>query len=429
MRRAVLERFGRVDAGQTRAIDALVRALTSDPADGRGVYLHGAAGRGKTALAGCALQTLGREKRAKSWHFHALMAHAHAGTSREGYSSDGFAAFGARLAKESDGVILVDEVEISDVADAMVFKRVMEGYFASGGRMIGTSNFAPEQLYAGGINRANFASFVETLRERCEVVDLDAECEAVDYRRLNGVTAPEVADTVVVGNDNDARARLERTWARFEASTSGDSVSDELDIRVAAGRTIRAKRRIGDRAAWFTFEDICGRQSRAAPSDYLALAEKFEMICVQNVPRLPMSSQENAARRFINLIDVLYERRVVFIANLATVPDELFNEYETSSFRVPDLSTRERTRVESNFAAELSVSSKGGSSGRSTTVLANNTEWSATGRIGASLADASASNFTAAAAPRAKSRLVHMSKADYFRDTLPILATANVSRH
>ena len=142
-----------------------------------------------------------------------------------------------------------------------------------------------------------------------------------------------------------------------------------------------------------------------------------------------MSSQENAARRFINLIDVLYERRVVFIANLATVPDELFNEYETSSFRVPDLSTRERTRVESNFAAELSVSSKGGSSGRSTTVLANNTEWSATGRIGASLGDASASNFTAAAAPRARSRLVHMSKADYFRDTLPILATANVPRH
>jgi len=298
----------------------------------------------------------------------------------------------------------------------------MEGYFAAGGTLIGTSNAAPDALYAGGINRQTFAPFVDVLRVNCEIVDLDEE-GGIDYRRRPGDSSTSaVADVVIVGDDDAARRRLAATWERFRA-TSGET-SDEsvgsVDIPVGKTRTIRAMRRIGDRAVWFTFDDLCGRKSRAAPRDYIALAETFSMICVQDVPRMPTSTAENDARRFINLIDVLYERRVVLLTNLAVHSDELFDELGDAARRGRDLSLRERTRAENAASGQLAVTAVGGSSGRSTTMLATDTEWSATGRVGASLADVSAKNFTALAGPRCVSRLAHMARLpDYRPDLLP----------
>ena len=297
----------------------------------------------------------------------------------------------------------------------------MEGYFASGGTLIGTSNAAPEALYAGGVNRETFAPFVNVLRANCEIVNLDEEGEEnVDYRRQAGdASTSAVADVVIVGDDDDARRRLAGAWARFRESsgeTSDDGVGD-LDVRVGKTRTIRAIRRMGDRAVWFTFDDLCGPRSRAATRDYIALAETFSMICLQDVPRMPTSTAENEARRFINLIDVLYEHRVVLLTNLAVASDELFAESEDAR-RGRDLTLRERTRAENAASGRLAVTATGGSPGRSTTMLSTDTEWSATGRVGASLADVSAKNFTALAAPRCASRLAHMARLPDYRPDL-----------
>lgn len=309
-------------------------------------------------------------------------------------------------------------------SSAQVFKRLMEGYFASGGTLIGTSNTAPDALYAGGINRQTFAPFVDVLRAHCEIVDLDEDEEGgrgIDYRRrLSDASTSAVADVVIVGDDDDARRRLATMWERFRQS-SGETSDDfgDLDVRVGRTRTIRATRRMGDRAVWFTFDDLCGRKSRAAPKDYVALAETFSMICVQDVPRMPTSTAENEARRFINLIDAVYERRVVLLTNLAVNPDELFAElFAESGSRGRDLTLRERTRAENAASGRLAVTAVGGSSGRSTTMLDTDTEWSATGRVGASLADVSAKNFTALAAPRCASRLAHAARLPDYRPDL-----------
>ena len=274
-------------------------------------------------------------------------------------------------------------MEISDVADAMVIKRLMEAYFAHGGALVTTSNCAPERLYDGGINRAAFAAFAEALRARCEVVDLDAR-ESVDYRRRARDDDAEDG-AIFVGDDDATRERLSRAWDRFTRDARGEREVD-ADVVVSATRRLRAKARVGAHAR-FAFDDICGRRSRAAPSDYVALAERFKVICVEDVPRLPIDASENEARRFINLIDVLYEHRVVLLANLWTSPDDLFDGADGADDDSEGVPRAHASRTHANrkrVSEQLSVTPHGGSSGRSTTMLAPELEWSATGRVGAS---------------------------------------------
>ena len=420
------------DDGQAAALDALEAfydGARRGARRGRGVYLHGGAGRGKTALADStsdAARRAGDAVDVERTHYHAFMAEVHrklhegatAGRGEGGGGRDPLWDMGKAMATTTRGqkVLVVDEMEISDVADAMVIKRLMEAYFAHGGALVTTSNCAPERLYDGGINRAAFAPFAETLRARCEVVDLDAR-ESVDYRRR--ARDDDANDgAIFVGDDDATRERLSRAWDRFTRDARGEREVD-ADVVVSATRRLRAKARVGAHAR-FTFDDICGRRSRAAPSDYVALAERFKVICVEDVPRLPIDASENEARRFINLIDVLYEHRVVLLANLWASPDDLFDgadgaDDDLKAFR--ELTPRERTRIENAFRSELSVTSSGGSSGRSTTMLAPELEWSATGRVGASLAHVSGVNFTRAASPRAKSRLHHMRSSAYFNSS------------
>lgn len=442
--REVLDARARTDEAQTRAVEALERtreAVTrarGGAGDGgrRGTYLHGTVGRGKTMLMDALYESLrGEDARARTMrtHFHAFMSQTHAelfrasvasmgsrdaeGTARvDSVGRDPLVDIGKRLRSTSD-LLLLDEIEISDVGDAMVFKRVMESYLGAGGALVATSNCAPEDLYRGGINRSSFVSFIETLRNHTQVIDLFTP-ENVDYRRLESSSGSDDAtETVIVGADAGARDRLERSWARL-ASSSSTCGEEDVDVVVGNKRAIRAKIRRGD-AVWFTFDDICGRASRTHPSDFIELARRFKVICIQDVPRLPISTSENEARRFINLIDVLYEHRTVLLTNLHAPPDALFDEDESAAAKDRDLTLRERTRIENERRSELHVTSTGGSSGRSTTMLAPELEWSATGRVGASLADVNSVNFVAAASPRARSRLHHMSTPAYRDDALP----------
>ena len=433
--REVLDARARVVEAQTRAVDALERtreAVTSARGergrDGvgarRGAYLHGTVGRGKTMLMDALYESLrfddARERTTRT-HFHAFMSQTHAELFRASVGSrdagtpsrDPLVDVGKRLRATTD-LLLLDEIEISDVGDAMVFKRLMESYLDEGGALVATSNFAPDELYRGGVNRSSFVSFIDTLGEHCEVIDLFTP-ENVDYRRLESSSgSADATETVIVGADADARERLERSWARL-ASSSSTSEDDE-ELVVGNNRAIRAKKRRGD-AVWFTFHDLCGQASRTHPTDFIELARRFKVICVQDVPRLPISTAENEARRFINLIDVLYEHRTVLLTNLHASPDALFDEDRSSAAEDRDLPLRERTRIENDRRSELHVTSTGGSSGRSTTMLAPELEWSATGRVGASLADVSSVNFVAAASPRARSRLHHMSTPAYHDHT------------
>ena len=427
------------DEAQTRALDALERVYhaslstcsTSGATDGRGVWLHGGVGRGKTLCADALSEALrirrgidethmGTRDSMMRTHFHAFMSWAHRKMHEDGWSADAAASVGETLAKERS-VLVLDEIEISDVADAMMWMRIMEAFFARGGVLVGTSNSAPWELYRGGINREAFRAFAEeTLPTRCETIDFATE-RNVDWRRWQNDGSNEALRVVpvVIGHDDEAQEKLKEAWNIYtrRASTDDASIVERVDVDVPVGggatrRVMRAKRCVENRAVWFTFDNICGRASNAGPSDYIKLAQSFPIIAVENVPRLTVSTAENEARRFINLIDVLYEHRISFLANLESSPDDMFKEKESdSALSSSELTTRQRTRLETASTLEnLSITAIGGSSGRSTTMLAPDTEWSATGRVGASLAHASASNFVLAASARAASRLAHMSR-------------------
>ena len=427
------------DEAQTRALDALERVYhaslstrsTSGATAGRGVWLHGGVGRGKTLCADALSEALrirrgidethmGTRDSMMRTHFHAFMSWAHRKMHEDGWSADAAASVGETLAKERS-VLVLDEIEISDVADAMMWMRIMEAFFARGGVLVGTSNSAPWELYRGGINREAFRAFAEeTLPTRCETIDFATE-RNVDWRRWQNDGSNEALRVVpvVIGHDDEAQEKLKEAWNIYtrRASTDDASIVERVDVDVPVGggatrRVMRAKRCVENRAVWFTFDNICGRASNAGPSDYIKLAQSFPIIAVENVPRLTVSTAENEARRFINLIDVLYEHRVSFLANLESSPDDMFKEKESdSALSSSELTTRQRTRLETASTLEnLSITAIGGSSGRSTTMLAPDTEWSATGRVGASLAHASASNFVLAASARAASRLAHMSR-------------------
>lgn len=437
------------DDAQARALEALQRVFdnvvvaapgTAGMASIVGCYMHGGVGRGKTMLMDALFRSFEGDarERVRRVHFHAFMLDVHARLFALGAASrDGCAAIGEELASTTR-VLCLDEIEISDVADAMVFKRVMEVYLRRGGALVGTSNSAPDGLYRGGINRAAFAPFIRTLRETCEVVDL-ASVDNVDYRRVAerrdgapgdaaaAYSSPLYSQTIVFAADDASRgddlarrrALLTRAWDAYAEETSHASkASTSLVIPLAGGRSIRAEARSGERAVWFSFATICG--GNFGPIDYLALAQRFKVVCIEDVPSLPIFSAENEARRFVNCVDILYEHDCVLLASFAsaTSPDEIFRNTSDAKTRSTgdELTLRQRTALESN--EDIFVSAVGGSSGRSTTMTSETTEWSATGRFGAALAHVQSENFTAKAAPRAISRIAHMSSASYVERAL-----------
>ena len=491
----------------------------------KGVYLHGGVGRGKTMLMDMFHSTLPVSLACltRRTHFHEFMSEVHQRLhAMRKDSTDPLAMVAAMVHAESP-VLCFDELELVDVADALVFKRLLEHVFALGGTLVVTSNAAPEELYEGGINRAAFVPFIDTLYERCTVISLDYNDDVdevvagaaqstegkrsgyegggfkgVDYRRCDnrergmgahggddassssdtsslyarassssGVIRPSVAcgeaSVLVIANDSpDSIAAIRNMWEsaevlshRCETTASNAEEEEEeaeatavkegrertdAEVPVASGRSVVVPRMRG-RCAWFHFDDVCGHRSRLSAADYILLVTRFDVMALTGVPTFS-THNENEARRFINLVDVLYDRRALLIASLAAAPDALFRgdveggddareknrEDEEGEGRMSNVpvadgvrnvhdpvreAVRQRVRQEGSWGGSMAtVSGEGGSSGRSTTMVGG-MEWSATGRSGASLADLQRVNFTFRASRRCVSRLVEMGSAAY----------------
>jgi len=505
-----------VSPARTAAVPFAPAAHQPTGGRGQGVYLHGGVGRGKTMLMDMFHSTLPPPlaRLTRRTHFHEFMAEVHhrLHAMRRGHA-DPLGAVAAAVHAESP-VLCFDEVELVDVADALVLKRVLERVFALGGVLVATSNSAPEDLYEGGINRAAFLPFIHTLRDRCTVVSLDHyndttwEAEVgpgpgggraardertsieggVDYRLLadrervvvpgQGYAAsrselPPVSisaacgePSVLVSGSGSGYAALGRLWRaaaaagrhrrRHRMTTTAigedqriehEGERSDVQVPVAFGRSMVVPR-VRERCAWFHFDDLCGPRSNLGAADYIAIAAQFDVIAVNGVPSFS-TFNENEARRFINLVDVLYERRALLIATLAAAPGALFRGEQAEDF-LDDGMKKERAKVRARMegreeeeveesdgyairmaphavreavvrrvrregawgGGEATVSGEGGSSGRSTTMVGA-MEWSATGRAGASLADLQRVNFTFRASRRCASRLVEMGSAAY----------------
>jgi cell division protein ZapE len=292
----------------------------------KGLYVHGEVGRGKTMLMDLFFAT-SAVKRKRRVHFHEFMADVHerVHTYRQEMKNgdaadhDPIQRAAAAIAEES-WLLCFDEFHVTDIADAMILARLFTRLFELGVVVVATSNQAPTGLYKDGLNRALFLPFIALLQKHCEVLRLDAR---VDFRleKLTGVP------TWYVPPDAAATAALDEAWTRLAGENHG--APHELIVKGHAVHVPKAAMGV----ARFTFEELCARPLAAA--DYLKIALEFHTIILDHIPVMDYS-RRNEAKRFIILVDTLYDHAVKLVASAEAQPDNLYvatDGYEANEFK------------------------------------------------------------------------------------------------
>ncbi len=272
-----------------------------------GLYLYGPVGRGKTYLVDAFYAGLPfKDKR--RLHFHHFMRHAHREMRRLKEEADPLRTVAARFAAEAR-ILCLDELFVHDIADAMILSRLLTALVNEGVTLVATSNEHPDELYRDGLQRIRFFPAIDFLKSHMRLLSLDG---GKDYRldflesaALYHVPSGAEADTIL----NDA----------FDRMTPEPGRSD-TDLEVE-GRVIPV-RRLADGVAWFDFQALCG--GPRSQNDYIELARCLHTVLVSNIPRLDRE-HEDEARRFIGLVDELYDRRVKLICSADAPVEALYS--------------------------------------------------------------------------------------------------------
>jgi cell division protein ZapE len=292
----------------------------------KGLYIYGEVGRGKTLLMDLFFETSSvvRKRRA---HFHEFMNDVHERIyvfrqeikNGEANGLDPIQRAAAAIAEET-WLLCFDEFHVTDIADAMILGRLFTRLFDLGVVMVATSNLAPSELYKDGLNRALFVPFLDLLQRHCEVVRLNAR---IDFRleKLTGVP------TWYVPDDGKAGAALDAAWRRL----AGGQVGGPQDLMVKGHAVHVPLAAMG--VARFSFDDLCARPLAAL--DYIRIAHEFHTVIIDHIPVMDYE-RRNEAKRFIILIDTLYDQAVKLLASAAAQPDELYRAadgYEAQEFK------------------------------------------------------------------------------------------------
>jgi cell division protein ZapE len=303
----------------------------------RGLYVHGEVGRGKTMLMDMFFQESPVEHKRRA-HFHEFMADVHERI--HGYRQDiargeiadaDVIAFTAQAIFDEAWLLCFDEFHVTDIADAMILGRLFARLFELGTVVVATSNVAPDDLYKGGLNRALFLPFIAQIEQHMDVLRLDAR---TDFRleKLVGVKM------WLVPADRDADAALDNAWAKM----TGNAPCKPRDIAVK-GRVLHVPCS-SHGVARFSFKELC--EIPLAATDYLRLARDYHTIMIDHVPVMDLA-ERNAAKRFITLIDTLYDNAVKLMASAAANPVSLYlategneaNEFKRTASRLIEMSS------------------------------------------------------------------------------------------
>ena len=309
------------------ALNAIKHLFVSPPPPPQGIYIWGGVGRGKTALATLFYDSLPLEGKLRT-HFHRFLANVH-DRLRATAGPDPLAKAAAGIARETP-LILLDEMQVIDIGDAMILAGFFEHLFANGATLVATANSPPDDLYAGGLQRRRFVPTISLLKRRCEVFHLGGD---VDFRLRELEREPVWMDAGPAAEERMARLFAGGQQAAIRA---GDAPL------IIHGRQW-LPRLWHESIAWLDFAELC-----AAPrmkSDYIELSRLFSTLVVSDIPRLD-AQRDDEARRFINLIDELYERRVKLLASAAAAPTELYSgtrlagDFQRTASRLIEMQTR-----------------------------------------------------------------------------------------
>jgi cell division protein ZapE len=304
----------------------------------RGLYIHGEVGRGKTMLMDLFFQQSPVEHKRRA-HFHEFMADVHERiygfrqNIARGEIADGdVIALTAASIFDEAWLLCFDEFHVTDIADAMILGRLFSKLFELGTVVVATSNVAPDDLYKGGLNRALFLPFIAQITGHMDVLRLEAR---TDFRleKLAGVKM------WLVPADLEADAALDKAWVKM----TGNAKCKPRDISIK-GRILHVPCS-ADGVARFSFADIC--EKPLATSDYLRLAHDYHTIMIDRIPVMDYA-ERNAAKRFIALIDTLYDNAVKLMASAEADPLTLYvatdgdeaNEFKRTASRLIEMSSK-----------------------------------------------------------------------------------------
>jgi cell division protein ZapE len=292
----------------------------------KGLYIYGEVGRGKTMLMDFFFATSPVERKRRA-HFHEFMLDVHERIHAvrqdmkrgEHEGEDPIRLVAEALAEEA-WLLCFDEFHVTDIADAMILGRLFKQLFERGIVMVATSNVAPDELYKDGLNRALFVPFIHMLEAQMDIVRLDAR---TDFRleKLAGLPV------WYVPADAAADRKLDEAWRRLTGGNGG--AAQELALH---GRTIHVPHAFMG-VARFSFHELC--ELPLAAADYLRIAHEYHTVVLDHVPVMTYDNR-NAAKRFIILIDTLYDHNVKLIASADAEPDALYRAdegFEAAEFK------------------------------------------------------------------------------------------------
>ncbi len=282
-----------------------LRKLLVHPKLPRGVWFWGGVGRGKSFLMDCFYAAVPYQRKRRV-HFHGFMREVHERLREFKSEADPLARVAEQVAKETR-LLCFDEFHISDIADAMILGRLMEALFKAGVIFCITSNYPPDELYPGGLQRQLFLPAIALLKERLDVIEVDA---GIDYR----LRTLEQAETFLAPADAAADQKMMET---FRQLAGGEGHTRPIKL---LNRDVQPLRRAPG-VIWFDFATLCG--GFRSQNDYLDLAQRFHTVFLSGVPRMS-AEQASEARRFTWLVDVLYDHRVKFIVSAECAAEEVY---------------------------------------------------------------------------------------------------------
>ncbi len=328
------------------ALDAIYRELLETPASPlrrlagkllgpgqrkpvRGLYLWGGVGRGKTYLMDLFYGCLPTGMKRRS-HFHRFMMEIHERLRTLGDQQDPLSLIAKDIAQDIR-VLCFDELFVADIADAMLLGGLFTSLFDQGVTLIATSNSPPSQLYADGLQRARFLPAIAALEQHCQVMQLD---NGIDYR-LRVLERAEIYHSPL---DEAADHNLERYFDDIAPDAGKRSFSLMIEKRPILAR------RVADGIIWCDFHALCDGPRGTA--DYIEIAREFHTVLLSNVPELT-ADLDNQARRFIALVDELYERNVTLIISAAVPAESLYQgnrltfDYARTRSRLEEMQSRQ----------------------------------------------------------------------------------------
>ena len=300
----------------------------------RGLYIWGGVGRGKTHLVDTFYDSLALERKLRV-HFHRFMQRVHAALTQHSGAKNPLEVVADDIADEAL-VLCFDEFFVSDIGDAMILGGLIDALFRRGVTLVATSNIPPQELYRDGLQRSRFLPAIALLEQHLTVTHLEA---ATDYR----FRTLQRADLWHVPHDRTAAEALSAYFSSLTGREAGDPRSVDINQRPL---TLLAD---APGVAWATFSTLCEEPRSAV--DYVEMAREYHTVLIEQIPLFDRD-KEDAARRFINLVDEFYDRNVKLIATAAEAPEALYDgsklrfEFDRAVSRLQEMRTEEYLKAE-----------------------------------------------------------------------------------